>query len=110
MDALILAQSVADPISGSAGFVGTGLLGAVLGWLLFFHLPAKDKQMKEFITEANTQLTAKDAHLERMGAKFEESLKGLQAFFREQADLNRKFVGEQLDKMSRVMARNRENP
>lgn len=45
----ILAQSATvDPISGGAGWVGAGLLGAVLAWLLLRHLPEKDKQTKEF--------------------------------------------------------------
>jgi hypothetical protein len=37
--AAFLAQS-SDPLSGGAGWVGAGLLGAVLAWLLFVHLPA----------------------------------------------------------------------
>lgn len=103
---LVIAQAqTPDPISGGAGWVGAGLLGAVLGWLLFFHLPSKDKQLKEFIDGKDAQLAAKDAHVERMAAKFDESLKELQEFFREQAELNRRFVGEQLDKMARTMTR-----
>lgn len=44
----LLAQ-MADPISGGAGWIGAGLLGVVLAWLLLLHLPAKDKQLKEMI-------------------------------------------------------------
>lgn len=44
----ILSQSN-DPISGGAGWVGAGLLGSVLVWIFFFHLPAKDKQLKDLI-------------------------------------------------------------
>lgn len=36
----------ADPISGGAGWIGAGLLGAVLAWLLLKHLPAKDDQIE----------------------------------------------------------------
>ena len=43
MEFFILAQST-DPISGGAGWVGAGLLGLVLGWLLLKHLPDKDRQ------------------------------------------------------------------
>lgn len=43
------AANGADPISGGAGWIGAGLLGAVLSWLLFIHLPAKDKQVREMI-------------------------------------------------------------
>lgn len=40
---VLLAQSV-DPISGGAGWVGAGLLGLVLCWLLLKHLPDKDRR------------------------------------------------------------------
>lgn len=46
---VLLAQAGPDPISGGAGWVGAGLLGAVMAWLLLVHLPNKDKQLKEFI-------------------------------------------------------------
>lgn len=48
---LIFADVVTDPISGGAGWVGAGLLGAVLGWLLLKHLPEKDRQQKELIDD-----------------------------------------------------------
>lgn len=38
-----------DTLSGGGGWVGAGLLGLVLAWLLFWHLPAKDKQIGEVI-------------------------------------------------------------
>jgi hypothetical protein len=50
--AAIVAQAVPsspDVISGGAGWAGAGLLGLVLGWLLFVHLPAKDKQIAELV-------------------------------------------------------------
>lgn len=42
-----LAQT--DPLSGGAGWVGAGLLGAVLAWLLLKHLPEKDRQIERII-------------------------------------------------------------
>ena len=48
---LALFTQVADPISGGAGWVGAGLLGLVLGWLLLVHLPSKDKQLKDMIND-----------------------------------------------------------
>lgn len=43
---LLNAQATSvDVISGNSGWIGTGLLGAVLSWLLFVHLPNKDKQL-----------------------------------------------------------------
>ena len=38
------AAPTVDPISGGAGWVGAGLLGLVLAWLLLKHLPDKDRQ------------------------------------------------------------------
>ncbi len=49
---LVIAQAPqvnSDPISGGAGWVGAGLLGAVLAWLMFVHIPAGAKQMRELI-------------------------------------------------------------
>jgi hypothetical protein len=49
-----------DPMAGGAGWagwVGAGLLGPVLGWLLFIYLPAKDKQLKEMIADKDALVT-----------------------------------------------------
>lgn len=40
----ILVAQAMDPISGGAGWIGAGLLGLVLGWLLLKHLPDKDRR------------------------------------------------------------------
>jgi hypothetical protein len=39
----------ADVLSGGAGWAGAGLLGGVLGWLLFVRLPAQDRQTQALI-------------------------------------------------------------
>lgn len=54
----LLAQgaAAADPISGGAGWVGAGLLGLVLAWLLLKHLPEKDKQIYSLIEVKDKQL------------------------------------------------------
>lgn len=51
-----VAQSTIDPISGSAGWIGSGILGGVLGWLLFVHLPAKDKQLVSLIDSRDSAI------------------------------------------------------
>lgn len=45
----LLAQSQPnlDSLTGGAGWVGAGLLGLVLAWLLFVRMPAWDKLMNE---------------------------------------------------------------
>ncbi len=60
MAAWLIALLADDPISstlgGGAGWVGAGLLGGVLAWLLFIHLPGKDKQLKDFIDGKDKQV------------------------------------------------------
>ena len=48
----ILADGATESTAIS-GWAGAGLLSGVLSWLLFVHLPTKDKQLKEFLTERN---------------------------------------------------------
>ena len=44
-----LLADAGESLGGTTGWVGTGILGAVLSWLMFIHLPAKDKQLKELL-------------------------------------------------------------
>lgn len=65
---ILLAQTATDPFSGGAGWVGTGLLGSVLGWLLFVHLPGKDKQILGLIE-------SRDKLVHDLTENFRQSLK-----------------------------------
>lgn len=51
----ILAQEVPNALAGNAGWAGAGLLGVILGWLLFWHLPKKDKQLEDVIRKKDDQ-------------------------------------------------------
>jgi hypothetical protein len=64
---ILVAQVVTDPLSGGAGWVGTGLLGSVLGWLLFIHLPKKDQQVLDLIN-------SRDKLVEKITAEFRQSM------------------------------------
>jgi hypothetical protein len=74
MIAILLAQ-VPHEIPGAAGWVGATLLSGVLYWLLFHHLPAKDKQLTEIMAIKDKQIfdtiKSKDEHIERISARFE---------------------------------------
>ena len=66
-----------DPVSGGAGWVGTGLLGSVLCWLLLKHLPDQTRQLRE-LTEAKdkqieTLIAAKDKAVAEMTAAFSKT-------------------------------------
>jgi hypothetical protein len=67
--AALLAQEVAPPttpvLDTQSGWVGTGLLSGVLSWLMFIHLPAKDKLMKELLTDFRASLTEVTDHCEK---------------------------------------------
>lgn len=78
MCSLALLAQVSDPISiiGS-GWVGAGLLGAVLAWLLLVHLPARDKQFSELAREKDTQLAAKDVAIVSLLEVKDNQIKGL---------------------------------
>lgn len=86
----LFAQFAQTPtaLAGDSGWVGAGLLGLVLAWLLFWHLPAKDKQLSEVLKIKDEQLAAKDermeeqtreceATIERIITKFDAELKAM---------------------------------
>lgn len=76
----LTAQGAAAPseIVGTTGWVGAGLLGLVLAWLLGIHLPAKDKQIKEIIDGKDLMVKAiteiKDSQIREMLAQGKSTL------------------------------------
>lgn len=73
----IFAQAAVDPISGGAGWVGTGLLGTVLCWLLLKHLPDKDKQIKELLNTHDGIQANKDIQIQNIVTGNQVTLKDL---------------------------------
>ncbi len=49
MQTLVILLAQVDPVSGGAGWVGAGLLGLVLSWLLLKHLPDVDKKFDKLL-------------------------------------------------------------
>jgi len=78
---LLIAQIAADPISGGAGWIGAGLLGAVLAWLMFVHLPGKDKLIRELQAESQAfvqrLMDRHDAAVKAQQEMFTSSLRGV---------------------------------
>lgn len=59
-----------DPLSGGGGWVGAGLLGLVLAWLLLKHLPDKDKQIENLVRDKDAKIdTARKDYLEALHAQ-----------------------------------------
>jgi intracellular sulfur oxidation DsrE/DsrF family protein len=69
-----------DPISGGAGWVGTGLLGLILAWLLLRHLPDKDRIVLELVEK-------KWEAIRLLTAEYRESLKEMAAFQAKQLEI-----------------------
>ncbi len=59
----LLGQDGTPVLGPGAGWAGASILGGVLGWLMFVHIPSKDKMLKEM-------LEAKDAILASQLALF----------------------------------------
>lgn len=55
---MLIAQltSAGGDLGGYSGWAGAGLLGLVLAWLLFKHLPDKDRQLKDMLDANDRQL------------------------------------------------------
>lgn len=65
---ILLAQiPTTDAANIASGWIGVGLLGPVLAWLLWVHLPAKDKQIKDLleVQDKNTREFLESANVER---------------------------------------------
>ena len=90
---LILAQT--DALAGASGWAGAGLLGLVLAWLLFKHLPDKDFQLDSLIKGHNealafqakqhaAELEKRDAAVALQAAKNTEAVAALIVAFKEE--------------------------
>ena len=63
----VLTFAQLDPASGWASF---GIAGLVLSWLLMIHLPAKDKQLKEFLDAGADERAKNREHIEQLVKAF----------------------------------------
>ncbi len=70
----------AEMVGTGAGWVGAGLLGSVLFWLLMRHLPDKDRQIKELLADKDKQIMDLiSQHNEERSAVFKEKSNEQQA-------------------------------
>lgn len=104
LELALLAQT-SDPISGGAGWVGAGLLGLVLGWLLLKHIPDKDRQLKELISEFRAALVDKDVQMQRV---IESHLAAEKQQRQDHAEMERAQRAEYKDTLTQLLKHNRE--
>lgn len=80
-----------DPISGGGGWVGAGLLGAVLSWLLLKYLPEERAAMRQWVFDKENQLS----HAEQ---QCRENMQRLVTELRDQAAKDRKEASDSQEK------------
>ncbi len=103
------AQTGVDPLSGGAGWVGAGLLGCILAWLLLKHWPASDAAREQFWKDHNKHVeTLTQKFVDGMGEARREFLAELQKQ-REadkiELDKQRDFRHQQGNQMQAVMGK-----
>ena len=78
MQLLLVAQQ-AEALTGTSGWAGAGLLGLVLSWVFLVHLPAKDKQLRDMLTDSRLDMAQARADfraaLDRVTEHCEQELK-----------------------------------
>jgi hypothetical protein len=100
---LLFAADGLDALGGS-GWVGAGLLGSVLLWIFFKHLPDKDKQMKHLIDDHNAYvkwlIEKQDASNEKKDTVLNRVI---DTFNREQEEFRKASLdSKQVEKTSRI--------
>ena len=121
--AAVLAQSPPAALSGDAGWAGAGLLGLVLGWLLLWYLPNKDKQFTDFVKAKDEQIkdmvSTHDARQTADRAAFQQALdkvvahcaaesRAMLALLTSEGDKNRDSRHEMADKIQDALNRLRQ--
>lgn len=96
------------PLTGpAAAWTGAGLLGGVLAWLMFAHLPAKDKQVADLIRSHNEQMaalaTAKDHQIDQQRAEFVLTMNTMMTGFRSEAAAERQACERHFEALSGSM-------
>lgn len=106
---LLFAQGV-EPIAGNAGWLGAGLLGAVLAWLMFVRWPANDKMTRDLMDLASQERDKEAVARHQMLDAFQQmmnnvelehkiQLKEAQEFYRQNANLDREFSSKRNDSL-----------
>lgn len=86
----LFAEAPDPSVLAGGGWAGAGLLGLVLAWLLFKHLPDKARELKEYMSDkdkAIAQIVDKfDARLEKFDSRIESQQRLYQAALKEVVD------------------------
>jgi len=92
----MVAQISGVDIGSGAGWVGVGLLGPVLWWLCYQHLPAKDKQLLDLMDRHS-------AEMDRQFKRYEDSTVRILANANGLAEHNAENVNRKLDEIHSIV-------
>lgn len=103
MDVLFLLAQNADPLSGGAGWIGAGLLGLVLSWLLLKHLPEKDKMIlgiiERYEVRQEQQRTQHSETIFKLGQSINAAVEKVTAHCKEELE----FIANRMDTSAEKM-------
>ncbi len=88
------------PSSASPGWTTVGLLGSMMYWLLFHHLPGKDRQLLNLISEFRAEANAEREARERDRKLHSEIVGSLTAAFKSEMNAERDECARLLDRMA----------
>jgi PAS domain S-box-containing protein len=107
--AMMLAQQT-DPLSGGAGWIGAGLLGAVLAWLLWVHLPAKDNRITADSAQAVKEATvAHERAIKEVLKNCQEEMRERQVETRQDREVFSKSFASAMDVLGKIHTSVRES-
>ena len=111
----MLAQ-IETALAGNTGWVGLGLLGLVMFWLLYSHLPSKDKQQQVWMDGKdkiiNDMIASKDAallaantrhdlHMTTVIDKFDRTTNNLSITFKESLQQVTEHCKEEIEQITK---------
>lgn len=78
---------VGEALGGWAGWITSIMSGGVLVWLLFWHLPAKDKQLSDIIAKKDEQYKEQaqgcEERINRLAEEFSKNTAQMRTDFKE---------------------------
>lgn len=96
--ALVLAQG--GPVDGlPSSMLGTGILGVILGWLLFVYIPSRHKEFREIVTEFHRIIALKDQAADARSKEFDKIMDDTNKAYRDSLKENQIAFKLALDKL-----------
>lgn len=90
MHAVLVLQALPETPAGWVGWASALTSGAILYWLLFWHIPAKDKWIETIIATKDAQLreeiSRSDKRMDAMATVFKAEMESSRSEFKDSLD------------------------